>query len=116
MGTDHPSPELPSDVEQQLLLVVWRLGDEAYGVPIRDELERLTGRSVSAGAIYSTLVRLERKGWVASSMGEPSRERGGKAKRFFRVTADGAGALKEAREVMARMWDGIEAAAEPERA
>lgn len=105
------SHDLPSDVEQQILLVVWRLGEEAYGVPIRDELERLTGRSVSAGAIYTTLVRLERKGWLQSSMGDPSPERGGKAKRFFSVTADGAGALKESREVMARLWDGIEAAA-----
>jgi DNA-binding PadR family transcriptional regulator len=110
------SHDLPSDVEQQILLVVWRLGDDAYGVPIRDELEHLTGRSVSAGAIYTTLVRLERKGWLQSSMGAPSPERGGKAKRFFTVTADGAWALQESREVMARLWDGIEAAAAPKGA
>jgi len=73
--------DLPTDVEQQMLLVVWRLGDDAYGVTIRDELERAAGRSVTAGAVYTTLVRLEQKGWLRSSMGDPTPERGGKSKR-----------------------------------
>ncbi|MGD2070161.1 MAG: helix-turn-helix transcriptional regulator [Gemmatimonadota bacterium] len=102
------SGDLPSDVEQQVMLAVWRLGDEAYGVPVRDELERTAGREVTAGAVYTTLVRLEKKGWLRSSMGDPTPERGGKAKRFFRVTSDGVEALGAARAVMERLWDGLE--------
>lgn len=101
----------PSDFEQQILLVVWRLGDEAYGVPIQDELERLANRTVTAGAVYTTLVRLETKSWLTSSMGQPTAERGGKAKRFFQITPTGAGALKSAREAMDRLWEGIDAQA-----
>jgi DNA-binding PadR family transcriptional regulator len=100
--------DLPTDVEQQVLLAVWRLGEEAYGVPVRDELEEVAGRSVSASAVYSTLVRLERKGWIDSSMGDPTPERGGKAKRFFRITGTGKEALRTARETMDRLWAGVE--------
>ncbi len=102
------SGDLPSDVEQQVLLAVWRLGDEAYGVPVRDELEETAGREVTAGAVYTTLVRLEKKGWLRSSMGDPTPERGGKAKRFFRITADGMESLRAARAVMERLWDGLQ--------
>lgn len=102
------SDDLPSDVEQQVLLAVWRLGDEAYGVPVRDELERVAGRTVTAGAVYATLIRLEQKGWVRSSMGDPTPERGGKAKRFFRITSDGVEAVRDARAVLDRLWDGLE--------
>lgn len=104
------SDDLPSDVEQQVLLAVWRLGEEAYGVPVRDELERTAGRQVSAGAVYTTLVRLEKKGWLGSSMGDPTPERGGKAKRYFRITDDGIESLRAARAVMDRLWDGLELA------
>jgi len=103
--------DLPTDVEQQVLLAVWRLEegeDGAYGAPVRDELERTAGRSVSAGAVYTTLVRLEKKGWLRSSMGEPTPERGGKAKRFFVITEEGVGALQDAREVMERLWEGLD--------
>ena len=100
--------DLPSDVEQQVLLAVWRLGDEAYGVPVSDELERTAGRSVTAGAVYTTLVRLERKGWLRSRMGDPTPERGGKAKRYFRITDAGVTALRDARAVIDRLWDEIE--------
>jgi PadR family transcriptional regulator PadR len=101
----------PTDVEQQILLAVWRLEDDAYGVTIHDELERRTGRSMTAGALYTTLVRLESKGWLRSSMGDPTPERGGKAKRFFSITPDGARALQSAREAMERLWEGLDAGA-----
>lgn len=109
------SDELPSDVEQQVLLAVWRLADEAYGVTIRDELERTAGRVVTAGAVYTTLVRLEKKGWLRSTMGDPTPERGGKAKRYFGITGEGVVALKRARAVLDRLWAGLDApgAAEP---
>lgn len=108
------SDELPTDVEQQVLLAVWRLGDDAYGVPVREELEDVAERSVSAGAVYATLVRLEKKGWVRSTMGDPTPERGGKAKRFFRITAGGMAAVREARTVMERLWEGLEGASPAE--
>lgn len=101
----------PTDIEQQILLAVWRLEEEAYGVPIQDELERLTGRSMTSGALYTTLVRLESKGWLRSTMGDPTPERGGKAKRFFSITPDGARALHSAREAMERLWEGLDAGA-----
>lgn len=100
---------LPSDAEQQVLLAVWRLGDSAYGVPVRDELERVNRRPMAAGAVYTSLVRLERKGWLRSSMGNPTPERGGKSKRYFQITDDGIRAVRAARTVMDRLWDGIEA-------
>lgn len=100
--------DLPTDVEQQVLLAVWRLGDDAYGVPVRDELERVAGREVTAGAVYATLVRLEEKGWLDSSMGDPTPQRGGKAKRYFAITAEGMAAVRDARAVLERLWDGLE--------
>jgi DNA-binding PadR family transcriptional regulator len=102
--------DLPSDVEQHVLLAVWRLADEAYGVTVRDELEATAGRGVTAGALYTTLVRLEKKGWLRSTMGDPTPERGGKSKRFFRITGSGVAALHEARSVMERLWEGLDAA------
>lgn len=106
--------EQPSDVEQQVLLVVWRLDGEAYGVTIRDELERVAGRSVTTGAVYTTLVRLEQKGWLRSSMGDPTPERGGKAKRFFTITPAGMRAVEQARAVLERLWSGLEPGDVPE--
>jgi PadR family transcriptional regulator PadR len=101
---------LPSDAEQQVLLAVWRLGENAYGVPVRDELERLAERSLPAGAVYTSLVRLEHKGWLSSSMGNPTPERGGKSKRFFQITGEGMRVLHTARSHMDRLWDGLEVA------
>lgn len=109
------SGDAPTHNEQQLLLTVWRLEEDdegAYGVTIRDELERRTGRTLTVGAIYTTLIRLEKKGLVRSSLSDPEPVRGGKAKRFFRVTAAGTRALLHAREEMERLWDGLDAAPE----
>ena len=98
----------PSSTEQQLLLAVWRLEEEAYGLAIRDELERLAGRAPAVGAVYTTLMRMEEKGWVDSDLGDPTPVRGGKAKRLFRLTPAGRDALVEARRAMNRLWEGLE--------
>ncbi len=97
-----------TDVEQQLLLVIWRLGKEAYGLSIRDELEERTGRRIAVGAIYSTLIRLEKRGWVSSRLSDPTPVRGGKAKRFFAITELGETVVSQAKAVLNRLWEGLE--------
>jgi PadR family transcriptional regulator PadR len=79
--------------ELLLLLAVLRLGDRAYGVTIRRELAERTGRVVSAGAVYTALERLERRGLATSRLGEPTPERGGRAKRYYRVLPAGEEAV-----------------------
>lgn len=88
--------------EEIVLLALVRLR-ETYGVPIRREIAERTGRDVSFGAVYTTLERLERKGYVSSRIGEPTPERGGRAKRYFRIEAPGVRALNETRETVASM-------------
>lgn len=104
MATDAPSPK---DFEQQVLLAVWRLGEGAYGASVRDELESRTGRDVTQGAVYVTLVRLEKKGLLRSTMSDPTPVRGGKAKRCFEILPAGVEALREARATMDRLWEGL---------
>jgi DNA-binding PadR family transcriptional regulator len=94
-------------LEQIVLLAVMQLGIDAYGTTVRDEIERRTGRAVSFGAIYVTLQRLESKGLVTSRIGEPTAERGGRAKRFFQVTAEGRGAIRRVREAVTAMTRGL---------
>jgi DNA-binding PadR family transcriptional regulator len=101
-------PQL-GDLEELVLLGVLRLGERAYGAPIRDELEARAGRSVSISTVYVTLMRLEEKGLARSWMGEPTRARGGKARRYFGVTVQGLEALEATREARDRMWSGIQA-------
>ena len=96
------------DFEQMVLLAILQLRGEVYGVPIVEEIERRTGRSVSRAAVYVTLRRLEEKGLVSSWMGEPSAERGGKARRCVRVEASGLQRLRESREAVERMWRGLD--------
>jgi PadR family transcriptional regulator, regulatory protein PadR len=86
--------------EHLLLLAVLRLGDEAYGMTIRRELAAHTGRDVAVGAIYTALSRLEARGLVSSKLGEPTPERGGKAKRFYRVLPAGRRAVEKAQAVL----------------
>src|SRR5438309_11934932 len=81
--------------EQQLLYAILRLRDGAYGMRLCQEVEERTGEPVSVGAAYATLDRLAKKGYVTSRLGEPTPERGGRAKRFFSVTGAGAVALQE---------------------
>jgi len=102
----------PGDFEQQVLLAVWRLGDGAYGASVRDELERRTERSLAQGAIYVTLVRLEKKGLLRSRLADPTPVRGGKSKRYFKITAEGVTGVKAAREQMDRLWEGLPTTAE----
>ncbi len=97
------------EFEQLLLLAVVHLGDNAYGVTIRREIEARTGRDVATGALYTALDRLERKGFVRSAMSEPTAERGGRSRRHFWIKAAGAAALRESRARLDRMWAGLTA-------
>jgi PadR family transcriptional regulator PadR len=99
--------KLPSDFEQQVLLAVWRLDDEAYGASVRDELEERTGHGVAQGAVYTTLMRLEKKGLLRSWLSDPTPVRGGKAKRIFRITPQGVQGVQRTRQAMDRLWDGL---------
>jgi len=90
--------------ELLVLLAVIRLGDEAYGVPIADVIEASSGREVALGSVYITLDRLEAKGLVTSSLGEPTPERGGRAKTYFHVTAKGLREARQARRTFAALW------------
>lgn len=92
------------ELEMMLLLAVIHLRDDAYGVPIARELEKLRGREVSAGSVYAALERLEAKGLVVSSIGDPTPERGGKAKRYFRITRQGLEQVHETRRVLTHLW------------
>lgn len=95
------------ELERLALLAVLRVGEGAYAVSVRDEIERRTGRSVSRGAIYVTLDRLERKGYVTSRLGEPTAERGGKAKRVFALEGAGQEALATSLQEIVDMTDGL---------
>jgi PadR family transcriptional regulator PadR len=92
------------EFELMLLLAVVHLGEEAYGVPISRELERNRGRSVSIGSVYAALERLEAKGLIISNVGDPTPERGGRSKRYFRITKEGLRQVRETRRVLTRMW------------
>ena len=98
--------------EFMVLLAVMRLGEDAYGVPIAREIEDTTGRDIAFGSVYFALDRLEEKGLVSSKLGEPTAERGGRAKRYFRVTGRGAargqGRLSGAREAVGQGLPQIE--------
>ena len=98
------------EFEQLVLLAIVRLtgSGDVYGVPIVDEIERRTRRSVARAAVYITLRRLEQKGLVASWMSEPTQERGGKARRCVSVTKRGLAALRETREAVDQMWSGLD--------
>ena len=94
----------PGHFETAVLLAVTRLGEEAYGVAIREELETQLGRSVSFGGVYTTLDRLAKKGFVSSFTGDPTPERGGRAKKFFRITPAGSRAVADARRAWRTLW------------
>lgn len=94
------------ELEQLALLAVMRLGPDAYGARIQEELDRTAGRSAAISSIYITLMRLESKGLVRSEMRVPSE--GGKARRYFEVGPEGRAALQDARERLLSMWSGLE--------
>lgn len=96
------------EFEQSLLLAIAHLGDGAYGVTIRQEIDRRTGREIAVGALYTSLARLERKGYVRSTMSGSTPQRGGRSKRHFTLKAAGAAALRQSRERLTLMWEGLE--------
>ncbi len=93
--------------EEILLLALVRLGENAYGVTVRQTVEEVTGRPTSIGAIYTTLDRLEEKGYIISRQGEATAERGGRAKRYFKLEGTGLAALREAELVRSKMTQGL---------
>lgn len=95
------------EFEEFTLLAVKALGDQTYAVPVQRYVENATARRVSMGAIYAALARLEDKGFVRSSMGEATAQRGGKPKRLFRVTASGLATARELHRVRAKIWSAI---------
>jgi PadR family transcriptional regulator PadR len=95
------------EFEVAVLLEIFRLGSNAYGVPIRHNLSKRLGRTVSIGAIYTALERLDGKGLVTSWTGGATGERGGRAKRFYRITEPGLRALDAARIVTRNVWSGL---------
>jgi len=99
--------KLLSRKEEMLLLTIWRLGENAYGVPIREQATEATGRYWSIGAVYDVLDRLARKGLVSTHESQPLAERGGKARRFYAITPLGHEALEEVKLLHAMLWDGL---------
>jgi DNA-binding PadR family transcriptional regulator len=95
------------EFEEFTLLAVRALGDRTYAVPVQRYVEEATGRPTSMGAIYAALARLEDKGFVGSSMGEPTPQRGGKPKRLFRVTPLGLKTARDLHRVRVRIWNAI---------
>ena len=90
-------------LELMVLIALLRVGHDAYGVPIAQEITE-TGSKVSVGSVYAALDRLERKGYVSSSLGEPSPERGGRAKKFFHITAKCVREVQESQRVLTSLW------------
>jgi len=98
---------LLTDFELMLLLAALRVGDGAYGVRIAREIEETSGRRVLLGAAYAALERLEQNGLVSSNLGSATPERGGRSKRFFRVTPRGLRAVRDTQQALTAMWRDI---------
>ena len=107
MVISRPTASIVGRFEHLVLLAVLYAGDDAYAVPIADEIERRTGARPSRGALYTTLARLEEKGFLASMRGEPTPIRGGKARRYYHVSAYGRRALRQARNDLVTVWPGL---------
>ena len=99
--------DYPGEFEMVVMLTLYHLEEDAYGMTIRLEIEERTGRPVSIGAVYTTLRRLQAKGLVSSRLGAPSPSRGGRAKKYFALEPGGQQALQRSREMFARLWDGV---------
>ena len=96
------------EFEQIVLIAVLRLGEDAYAIPIRQEIEGRTGRAVARGALYTALDRLEAKRCLRSRMSDPLPLRGGRARRYYTVTPAGLAAVRASRESLLKLWQGIE--------
>jgi DNA-binding PadR family transcriptional regulator len=92
-----------------VMSAVLKIGDEAYGVPIASEVESATGRNVLLGSVYAALERLEGKGLVTSALGSPTPERGGRAKKYFELTAKGLREIRRTRQALMTLWRGVPA-------
>lgn len=95
------------EFELMILLALIRVGDDAYGVPISKKLLNTTGREVALGSVYAALERLEEKELVSSTLGDPTSARGGRAKRYFRVTKKGMREMQTARTALMKLWRGL---------
>ena len=98
---------LLSRKEELLLLTIWKLQENAYGVTIRQHVSEMTKKYWSIGAIYDVLDRLTRKGFVSTTISEPIAERGGKSRRFYKITKQGYQALEEVKEIQSAMWSDL---------
>ena len=107
-----PKPPYLGEFEYAVLLATLQLADEAYAVPMRELIADRMGRPVARGALYTALERLEAKGCLRSRMGQPTAERGGRARRYFSVTAAGLRALRNTHGAFARLTAGLEAVLE----
>ena len=101
-------PDVLGEFEQVVILAMLRLAEDAYGVSIRNEIRDCTGRDVTPGALYTTLDRLEQKGLVKSVIGEPTPQRGGRAKRYYNVTRSGLSAVKQSQRAFQRLLNGLD--------
>lgn len=95
------------EFEQLTLLAVLRLGENAYGVTVRQAIEEVTGRDVSAGAVYTTLARLEKRGLVDSAVGETAPERTGQRRKYYTVLPEGAAMVHDSVNAVSRMVEGV---------
>src|ERR1700756_3362097 len=95
------------EFELMVMLALMRIGENAYGVPICREIEEHGRREVVVGSVYATLERLEEKGFVSSELGEPTAERGGRAKKYFHVTARGLKEVRETQRSLVKLWNGL---------
>lgn len=96
-----------SNFELMVMLAIIRIGDGAYGVSISNEIEETTGAEVLLGSVYDALTRLEAKGLIASSLGEATPERGGRAKRHFRATSQGVRLVRDTQQSLVKLWKGL---------
>jgi PadR family transcriptional regulator, regulatory protein PadR len=95
------------EFELMVMLALMRLGENAYGVPICREIEKYGAREVAVGSVYATLERLEEKGFVSSKLGEPTAERGGRAKKYFHVTSKGIKEVRSTQRILMNLWGGL---------
>ena len=101
------STNLISNFELMVMLALIRSGDKAYGVPITEEIERQSGHDIAVGSVYAALERLEGRGLITSKIGEPTAERGGRAKRYFKATPKGLKEIRETRRTLVNLWKNL---------
>ncbi len=102
--------KLLSSHDEIFLLAILKLKDDAYGMNIRREVSKATGKNWSIGAIYDPLYRMEKRGLLESHLSDPTNERGGRSKRIFKVKQKGLDALLEHKRAQDRLWKGVKAA------